>query len=163
MVLCLLACLVLRLRHCGQELCGQWDLRPPVVTECIIPGPVISPSCLQFVVNDRYNNKKELSCARVSELGAQRVQRATGGRRAIGSDPAPIRGLRQRLLSRQARIASTSVCVGIAAKRRVSYRVRRGSQRARLCDASWVLRGHSRWLGPIAWWWLGTTVNNAHA
>ena len=30
--------------------------------------------------------------------------------------------------------------------------------------AMWrVVRGHARWLSPVAWWWLKTTVVNAHA
>ena len=26
-----------------------------------------------------------------------------------------------------------------------------------------VLRGHSRWLKPISWWWFKATVENTHA
>ena len=96
MVLLLLTCLVLRLRHCGQELCGHWDPHPPVVIECLVLSAVIPANCLQLVINDRHFNKKVLGSARVCELSAQGVQSATE-QRAI-SDPAPIRRLRQRYI-----------------------------------------------------------------
>ena len=97
-VLRLLTCLILRLRYCGQELCGDWDPDPPVVIEPAIPGRVISSSCFQFVISGRHKREKvRTASARVRLARSDGVQATSWGERN-GIASTPICGLRHQYI-----------------------------------------------------------------